>query len=124
MHFVEKYTTLPTFALDKWLTLEPSVKELSLIKYTDTGGEEVSFRLISEVQNHCQDLGAELGINWATLKGLKSSHKSPPEFCKEVLQTWIERGEDVTWGRLLQALTDIQLGGIAKRLRAAIFHHF
>ena len=124
MHFVEKYTTLPTFALDKWLTLEPSVKELSLIKYTHTGGEEVSFRLISEVQIHCQDLGAELGIDWTTLKGLKSSHKSPPEFCKEVLQTWIERGEDVTWGRLLQALTDIQLGGIAKRLRAAIFHHF
>ena len=105
---------------DKWLALEPSARQLSLIKYTGTGGEENSFRLISKVQNHCLDLGTELGIDQPTLSGLKNTHRSPPEFCKEVFQTWIDRGRNVTWESLLQALTDIQLGGVAKRLRAAL----
>ena len=100
--------------------MEPKVKFLSLIKYTDPEGEERTFRFISEVQNNCQDLGTELGIDPPILKGLQNSHGTPSNICKEILQTWRERGVQVTWERLLQGLHDIQLGRIEKGLREAL----
>ena len=109
---------------EKWLTVEPTVKLMSLIQYTDSKGQERTFRLINEVQNDCRNLGSQLGIDEATLKALKGGHDSPSEVCKEVLLTWINRGEDhVTWAGLLQALDAIQLGGIGKHLREAMAIH-
>ena len=102
--------------------MEPTIKLLSLIKYTDSEGEEQTFRLITDVQNKCPDLGTELGIDPATLTGIRSSLGSPSYVCKEILETWIDRGVDVTWGRLLQALHDMQLGRIEKHLREALSH--
>ena len=100
------------------------MKQLSFIKYTGTDGEKKSFRLIIEVQNSCHDLGTELDIDQPILKGLKNSHACPTDFCKEVFQTWIQRGEDVNWERLLQALKDIKLGGIAQHLQRALMANF
>ena len=93
---------------------------LSLIKYTNIQGQEISFRLINEIQNDCMNLGTQLGIDHATLKSLKSGHESPPEVCKDILQTWINQGDRVTWDGLLQALHDIQLKGIERHLREAL----
>ena len=103
------------------LQKEPTIRQLSLIKYTDSEGEEQKFRLITQVQNQCQDLGIELGLEPATVTGLKRSHGSSlTEFCKAVLQKWIDGGRDVTWGKLLQTLTDIEAGGSANHLRRAL----
>ena len=96
------------------------MKQLSLIKYTNSQGKEKSFRLINEIQTYCYNLGIELGIDQATLKGLKNHQEKLPDFCSEMFVKWINLGEDVTWRKLLITLTDIQLGGIAKRLRAAL----
>lgn len=116
-----KFLIFDCIAVTEWLAMEPTVKQLSHIKYTDSQGGEISFRLILEIQNKCEKLGIELEIDSPTLSGLKSVHSTdPPEFCTAVLSTWMERGGDVTWNRLLQALQDIQLGGIEKRLRKAL----
>jgi hypothetical protein len=113
----------PTFTpgeYEDWLTKEPTLKFLSLIMYTDSKGKKKSFRLISEVQNNCQKLGTELGIDPPILKGLQNSHGTPSDICKEILQTWRERGVQVILERLLQGLHDIQLGRIEKGLREAL----
>ena len=93
---------------------------LSLIKYTDSQGHEEKFYLISEVQNDCHNLGIQLDVSPATLNGLRSTYGNPPDFCREILRIWINQGEGVSWGRLLQALDDIKLGGIANRLSKAL----
>ncbi|CAI8019372.1 hypothetical protein GBAR_LOCUS11649 [Geodia barretti] len=116
------HPTLTPGEYEDWLPKEPTVKFLSLITYTDSKGKKKSFRLISEVQNNCQDLGTELGIDPPILKGLQNSHGTPSDICRDILQTWIDRGVQVTWERLLQGLHDIQLGRIEKGLREALSH--
>lgn len=97
---------------------------LYLIKYPDSQGHKEKLYLINEVQNACHNLGTQLDIDPATLDGLRNRYKDPPDFCKEVLHKWIDQGDGVSWGRLLQALDDIQLGRIAKHLRKALRGRF
>ena len=91
---------------------------LHLIKYIDFEGNMRQFRLISEIQNYCRELGYVLGVRvrldeFDTLK----------EQCEKILHMWLVRGDgmySVTWGGLLQALKDAELGGVAKRLEEAL----
>ena len=106
-----------------WWRMEPKLKLLCLIKYTDLQGVDRTFHFITECQNKCHDLGLELDIDAASLNGLKSSHGNPTDFCKAVLQTWIDRGH-ATWEKLLQTLYDIGLGGIAKNLEEVLRVHY
>ena len=100
---------------------EPPDKLLSLIKYTDSQGQKKEFRLITNIQNECNEVGTHLNIDESTLKGFERSHKDPVDICKEILRTWKKRGGNhVTWAGLLQALDDAQLGGIAQKLTEAL----
>ena len=100
---------------------EPPDHLLSLIKYTDSQGQEKEFRFIQRVQNKCKELGIHLNIDESTLEGFERSHKYPIDICNKILATWKERGGDnVTWAGLLQALYDAQLGGIARKLTEAL----
>ena len=102
----------------------PTLKLLSLMKYTDPQGEEKTFHFVTECQNNCYDLGLELDISTATINGLKSSHRNLPDFCKAILQTWMDQDDVVTWARLLQALYNIHVDGIAKKLEEALNAHY
>ena len=94
------------------------------IKYSDLEGEEQSFHLIDEIQADCERLGTILGLGHSTLNGFDNRHRGDmPKFCKTVLHTWITRAQgkySVTWGGLLDALKDAQLGGIATSLEKAL----
>ena len=64
-----------------------------------------------------------LGIEQSTLDGLDKDHDDMKSFCKAILDTWITRAQGkypVTWGGLLDALKDAQLGGIAMKLERAL----
>ena len=98
------------------------MKQLHLIRYTDSAGNEKAFRVISEIQKNCRRLGFQLGIEKATLDGVDSS-LALEEQCEEILDLWIRRGDgeySVTWGGLLEALEHADLGGIAKHLKEAL----
>lgn len=102
---------------------EPPDILLSLIKYTDSRGQEKEFRLIQKIQNKCKEVGTHLNIEESTLKSFEHNPKCPEpiDICNKILATWKERGEDnVTWAGLLQALDDAQLGGIARKLTEAL----
>lgn len=107
-----------------WLDQTPDIVLLQLIKYTDTSGQQKSYRFIQEIQNNCRKLGIRLGIEKATIDSLDKRSESSEEFCENILSKWIERGENghrVTWGGLLEALKDAQLGGAPyKNLKEAL----
>ena len=94
---------------------------LSLIKYTDSQGQDKEFRLIKNIQSDCKEVGTHLNIDEPTLEGFGCGHEDPVGICKKILRTWKKRGGDhVTWAGLLQALDDAQLGGAAQELTEAL----
>ena len=106
----------------KWLNKEPEMKLLRLIKYKDSDGNFEAFRLITTIQKNCIDLGTQLGIETATLRGIDDK-LSQEKMCEEILYLWIMRGDrdyKVTWAGLLEALEDLQLKGVAKHLKTAL----
>ena len=101
----------------------PDFALLHLISYTDGSGEQKSYRLIQEIQNSCKQLGIHLGIEKATISGLKKTSDSLEEFCENILEKWIQRGENVSWGGLLKALEKAQLGEVYNNLKRALSFH-
>ena len=99
---------------------------LQLIKYTDAHGRVHNYYFIQEIQNECMKLGTILGIDRETLVAFNK--KSDRTFCEAVLSEWMKRGEGgqkVTWGGLLEALEDAQLGGSPyHNLKTALTWHF
>ena len=98
------------------------MKLLSLIKYSDSEGNDKSFRLVEKIQNDCKDVGEQLGIDRETLNSYdRKSQLDPEDACKDILDEWIKRGEyEVAWSGLLKALEKAHLGGVAKGLKEAL----
>ena len=109
---------------ENWRELEPQEDMLYHIKYTDEEGNEQNFYLIGKIQTKCKKLGTILGIEQSTLDSFDIKYRGDMEdFCKTVLHTWITEAPgkySVTWGGLLKALGDAQLGGIATKLETAL----
>ena len=101
----------------------PDFALLHLISYTDGSGKQKSYRFIQEIQNSCRQLGTHLGIEIATISGLEKTSDSLVIFCEKILEIWIQRGENVSWGGLLKALIDAQLGGAHLDLKRALSFH-
>ena len=100
---------------------EPTLKELYHIKYIDTQGENKHFRFIDSAQNDCEDLGIQLDIDPTTITGFRSMYDKPSDICREILWSWINKGEDATWVGLLRGLDHVPaLGRVAKQLREAL----
>lgn len=105
-----------------WMSQEPNRKLLALIKYTYCVKER-EFRLISKIQNECTYLGTELGVDDETIDRIRKTEVSKVDMCTSILQTWKQRGDseyEVTWGGLLEALNNTELGGVAKQLKRAL----
>ena len=111
-----------------WIDATPELKLLRIIKYTDANGKEHKYYFIQEIQNECRKLGSILGIDSGTLVAFNKKSDTTEDFCEAVLSEWMKRGEGgqkVTWGGLLQALEDAQLGGDPyHNLKTALTWHF
>ena len=93
------------------------MKLLSLIKCTFQG-EEQEYRLIEKIQNECPQLGTQLGIEKTVIDGFDKKHLGDVKrICEDILHTWMQQGDDVTWNILLNALQDIRHTVAAKRMR-------
>ena len=110
--------------LSKWMTLEPTISLLSLIKFTNSKGEVDNYYFIQEVQHHCQPLGIQLGIDRPTIQRFYRNGRESEDACTDILDTWIAREGDVTWAALLEALRDVQTAGIARHLKHALSLYF
>ena len=111
--------------LSKWMTREPTIALLSLIKFTTSEGEVDYYYFIQEVQHHCQPLGIQLGIDRPTIQSFYRNGRESEDACTDILDTWIARGEgDVTWAALLETLRDVQTAGIAGHLEHALSLYF
>ena len=106
----------------------PQMRLLQLIKYTDGHGRVQEYYFIQEIQNECMTLGNILGIDEESLVAFNKKSDTTEDFCEAVLSEWMKRGEGgqkVTWGGLLQALEDAQLGGDPyHNLKTALTGHF
>lgn len=109
---------------ENWREIEPPEDMLFHITYTDSKGKEQNFNLITNIQTDCEELGTMLGIEQSTLNGFHSKYRGDMKiFCKAVLDIWIKRRQGkypATWGGLVKALRDVQLGGIATKLEKAL----
>ena len=88
---------------------------IQLVKYTGSDGQVKQFRLLERIQEKWKDIGTLMEIENATLNKFAQSHRGNlKEQCRDVLQTWLERGSisekyPVTWSGLLEVLEDVQL---------------
>lgn len=107
-----------------WEDEEPKERELELIKYKDSKEGKKSFRLLQEIQKSCKTIGTQLGIGKPSLDGYEKTHdKDPIEMCLQVFYFWSTAGLDdypYTWGSIVEMLKDVQLNGIAKKLKKAL----
>lgn len=108
-----------------WEEDEPEEWDLELIKYKDSKeGKTLNFRLLQEIQKNCRAIGIRLGINKQSLDGYgKKHHHDPIEVCLEVFHYWSTAGVDkypYTWGSIMILLEDVQLKGIANKLKKAL----
>lgn len=107
-----------------WMDETPDFALLHLISYTNGSGKQKSYRFIQEIQNSCRQLGVYLGIDIATISGLERTSDSLVKFCENILEMWLQRGENVSWGGLLKALGNAQLMGAYNNLKRALSFHF
>ena len=111
-----------------WMDMTPDIALLQLIKNTDANGKKQKYYFIQEIQNECMKLGRILGMDRETLVAFNKKNDRTEDFCEAVLSEWMKRGEGgqkVTWGGLLEALEDAQLGGDPyHNLKTALTYHF
>ena len=108
---------------ESWRSFQPELRELALITFYKNGVEK-KFRLITNIQTTCWNLGLLLGIEHETLDSQQVQYRDKIEFCTRILGIWLNRGNnepyEVTWNGLIKALYDNQQGGAANDLENAL----
>lgn len=110
-------------AKPNWEGEKPEEWDLELIKYTEEG-KTLNFRLLQEIQHKCKAIGIQLRINKQSLERYEKKHDHDPiEVCLEVFHFWSTAGLDrysYTWGSIMTLLEDVEMKGIAERLKKAL----
>ena len=107
-----------------WKGKEPLEKELEFFKYRDSNGDAKKFRLLQLIQQKCREIGTQLDMNKATLSAYEKKYAGDPiDVCLEVFHYWSASGSDdhpYTWGSIVEMLEDVELKGIATKLKDAL----
>lgn len=120
-----KTSTKSSISKPDWEEDEPEEWDLDLIKYKDSKGEKtLNFRLLQEIQLNYRAIGTQLGIKKQSLVAYEKKHDYDPiEVCLEIFHFWSTAGLDkypYNWGSIMILLEDVQMKGIAKKLRKAL----
>ena len=94
---------------------EPKLHQL---KHLKVGGEKL--QIIQKVAVLWEDLALLLEFDYGVIKIIRedTKHDTCVKSCEEMLYRWLE-GEacqPVTWGRLIQAIRDVELDTFARRI--------
>ena len=77
-----------------------------------------ALRLIRSHSFHWNRLGQVLEVSFDYRKELKSSKETNIDRLEKVLEKWIDsESVPVTWGRLIEALEEIELKGVIRSVR-------
>ena len=103
---------------------QPTLKTLSLIKWTDEQGQKQTFSLIDRVHVKWRKFGTILGIPVHKKDGWDLKYHRDAEQCwKKTMDYWLKKKSleyPVTWEGLDTMLLDLGLEGVAKDLKEAV----
>jgi hypothetical protein len=74
---------------------------------------------LADLTPHWEVIGYGLGVSDA-VKTLRPSEVEPKTKCLRMLEQWIERGQDSTWGKLFDVLMKNQLNSTVAKLRQSV----
>ena len=80
---------------------------------------------MESVAANWMQLGLVLGFNYSVLKAIeKDNIFNHEDCCFEVLHKWLygEACQPITWERLIEALRDLELNGMASSLEQLLSH--
>ena len=102
----------------------PSSRNLTLIKWRNTQGEEENFRLKQLICHKWKGLGCLLEIPLPILLGWEKKYREDPmDSIDAVLSHWLENPTDyypISWTGLYRLLEDAELSQVATDLKEAL----
>ena len=101
-----------------------SVKNLTLIKWTDPQGKLHKLRIVQSICPQWRTIGNLLDISDSVLESILSQYRGNlEECCYAVLRRWLDNGSPdypLTWEGLLELLADIDCSQVSEELRDAL----
>ena len=100
----------------------PSRKNISLIEWTDEGGNPRKFKLINKISSEWSDAGTLLGLS-DELQNIENEGRGNKHRFEEVHKRWEDNGSSdypFTWEGLFKLLHDIEKSTAARELREAL----
>ena len=100
-----------------------SMKNLTLMKWTDPQGKQHKLRIVQSICPKWRDIGNMLDISDSVLESTLSHYRGNfEECCYAVLRRWMDNGSPdypLTWEGLLELLDDADCAQVAEELRGA-----
>ena len=104
-----------------------SLKNFTLLEWTDSNGQRQELRLRDELSDRWQDVGDLLGLPSSRLGGIKQQNQGNAEMCcREVLLDWLKMDKcsyPVNWAGMLCLLKNVKLSALAVTLQGALKHY-
>ena len=101
-----------------------SMKNLTLIKWTDSQGKQHKLRIVQNICPKWRQIGNLLNISDSLLESILSQYRGDlEECCYAVLRQWLDNGSPdypLTWEGLLELLNDVDCSQVADELRDAL----
>ncbi len=101
-----------------------TLKNLTLLKWTDRDGRPQTLGLRDDISCHWRDVGDLLELGSPSLEGIAIHRRDDVRLCcRDVLQDWLNDGSQsypATWEGMLNLLEDIKLASISLKLRSAL----
>ena len=100
------------------------MKNLTLIKWKDSQGEQHRLRITQSICPEWRTIGNLLGIAYPVLETIQSQYRGElQECCYAVMRKWMDSGSpgySLTWEGLLELLEDADCAQVAEELRKAL----
>lgn len=100
------------------------MKNLTLIKWTDSLGKQRKLRIVQQICPKWRQSGNLLGISDPVLESILSQyHGDLEECCYAVMRKWLDNGSPdypLSWDGLLELLNDIECSQVAEDLQDAL----
>ena len=97
----------------------PEAHQLNPLRYIDDNGDTQRIRILDRIGVQWFEVGRNLKIGGDHLDVIRESEQLAR--CASAMVTrWLRTGQDPTWEKLIEALEDSKLAGLAKDLKMAL----
>ncbi len=101
------------------------MRNLVLLKWTDSDHKKHRIQIISQLSPKWSDVSDLLGFSTARIQQIRQDNSGVQDCCKEVMRLWLD-SEDrachypTTWEGLIELLKDIELSSLASDIREVV----